>query len=839
MGILYYKDQSPTTQELKLIKDRKTLSNFLGFSVDSFGNYGLENLDGWEIDENEKILRFKNKPTVTDHFPTTSVKFKDKQGNAVHWNKGDTLPHHSLVGDMEEFTGTKSITYTASANVLAEKEGDSYVRLSISGLLSKKDDIKNGIPQQIHIKATVKINMLHKTTFVVKSFTHNMSFAIDTFSTNEAGNFLWEGENTKTILIPSDYNVVSTTIDTEATTVTLSYKYEDVVNLYYYELGLSEVNLGMDENTTYLWKKELPVLKYARGVTTSEKTSNNSIPLSILQSKEEVLQWTLDNYKIKDKNLQLYSWPKTYLNSMYDGNFLNITEFTIPPIASDKPSASYHGDVEYFGAYPKIICVAENFSKTNIESGEWDISLSDTEISIQENGTVISKMELKPNSLVLLIQREPQSVMFTKGVPLYKNIKEGLFFSEPTSAGLWAYLKQDTTGMIFPPVKWVFSGGIFSSFNKTHYSTHSADFSNSLKGIRLQSNSTYKINQAGKLQIYALKNANEIYPSYITEGDLFYRENLSLTLPVITGQYDIADGKGASSYENGKNIIGARIGDAMYGRLGGRTSWKTVDEIRKENNPDKYKMTGGFSTTISLNNFPRPILVNDTPLVYLDEVNCYNNTKGDEKKNDNDILIYNSVTGWIGSMTRGLFVNSISLIDSNTSDTTNGESSVVDGDGNTLYYTKQDDILADGFSITKPAYWRLKYYCNSAAEYTNIVTPATSATSTASPSSSSIASAIYIVEPPLISPSDELFSYVVDYSKLNNTLTIGFNNNTNSNVKLYFEFDGWGSTETIYATETREHEYKNINEVIQANPYFEYVDPITHQAVKKYFSELI
>lgn len=612
------------------------------------------------------------------------------------------------------------------------------------------------------------------------------------------------------------------------------YPFVKIDNIYYvndggkwgYDNGRNSASM-MHITSAYSWKQNLLMLKYARGLT---KTSSHDDDLLLpLATKEKVYKWTLNNYRIKNDYLQLQSWEKVYSETMDDGNFLS---------SLDKPSNEYNANTSYFGLYPKIICVAENFSKTNTESGSWQISLTDTNITVAENGSIISNVELKPNSLVLLIQRKPQDVSFKTGVTLYTNELVGSYYKEPTTAGLWVYLQQNSTGLMLHPLRWVFSGGIFSAHNSTHYSSHSSDFTNSLSGIRLRSGATYNIDEMGNLSTYSLQNLKDIFPSYISENQLFYRSNLTISLPAITGLCDIADGKGSTR----ENAISARIGDAMSGRLpNGQTRWRTVSEIRKESNYEEtYKMTGGFSTNVTLTNFPRPLLVDEVPSVFLGEVNCYNNTKGDTKQSNNDILIYNSVTGWINAMTRGLFKNSISLIDSNNSNTISGESSIVDGDNNTLYYTKKDGIVADGHSgggYTKPAYWRLKYYCGSATEYSNAITPR-SISSNSSPTASTTASVIYIVEPPIIQPANEYFSFSSNVA--NNTLNIIFENNTNSNVEVYFNYSGYGTTTCVYSADTLTRTQVNINEAIsQADPYFQYTDPITGENIKKYFSELV
>ena len=46
MGIIYYKDQKPTKEQLAEIKTKEDLSKLLGFSVDFFGEYGLDKENG-------------------------------------------------------------------------------------------------------------------------------------------------------------------------------------------------------------------------------------------------------------------------------------------------------------------------------------------------------------------------------------------------------------------------------------------------------------------------------------------------------------------------------------------------------------------------------------------------------------------------------------------------------------------------------------------------------------------------------------------------------------------------------------------------------------------------
>lgn len=113
MAIIYYKDQKPTKEQLAGIKTKEDLSKLLGFSVDFFGEYGLDKENGWEIDSENKWLKFKANQNITQTKIPTQVKFqgKDSAGNAFScfWSNGNKLPIMEYIPDGIEDTGQNAM----------------------------------------------------------------------------------------------------------------------------------------------------------------------------------------------------------------------------------------------------------------------------------------------------------------------------------------------------------------------------------------------------------------------------------------------------------------------------------------------------------------------------------------------------------------------------------------------------------------------------------------------------------------------------------------------------------------------------------------------------------
>ena len=420
MGIIYYKDQKPTKEQLAEIKTKEDLSKLLGFSVDFFGDYGLDKENGWEIDSENKWLKFKANQVVTQEKMPSQVKFqgKDSDGNTRSntWNSGYQLPVMEYVSDGIEDTGSKTITPTNDYTVTAisryiPAEKAYYVIFTFSGSFHKQFAI-DFKPISLSILTTYDVKsagqIITPKTRAIGA--NKISISVDNF-VEDGDLFTWSYTETVflTMSVSNDtlYNV---TINNSSGTLNYNYQAANVMML-----PLTEVNLAMNDYETYGWKGEYAPFKNSEFPVVLKPKNEDGSPFAFKEFSETsdkygvtVESWLINKIATSASNTRYRVGENTFWGTQFDYNVETYSEST------DGQYISPNTLVNYWGFKPAIypIVIFNSDDTIRLEGTSEVVNYQTNSISYNEK-----VINVEPNDLVLLYERTPTYTITNSAYP--------------------------------------------------------------------------------------------------------------------------------------------------------------------------------------------------------------------------------------------------------------------------------------------------------------------------------------------------------------------------------------------------------------------------------------
>ena len=169
-----------------------------------------------------------------------------------------------------------------------------------------------------------------------------------------------------------------------------------------------------------------------------------------------------------------------------------------------------------------------------------------------ETSGYINEVTFMDGATILLVQRTPVEPIFDVSSRVKEIIEDGgdghtALLREPAEHAIVSSLITSTSGPSYNPLLARYSSGIISIPGEIHYCKHNADFSSSLTSYVLQSGS-YSLQINGFLSKNGVAQTNfkplsENLPSHVLESDIISRETIKITLPPLTGIFELADGR--------------------------------------------------------------------------------------------------------------------------------------------------------------------------------------------------------------------------------------------------------------------------------------------------------